>query len=343
MHPILVDPSTENAYYLAEISKWAGDTRIHPTIRDFAKLIMNSRKRKSFAKWRKGRHWTLWNYDVAKNSALSNDLIAGTFDAELHYGASTLLIPGPLIDDTMDLQTSLELNEIGAANAVDKDAEFGNYFILTPNAILDKQLRDGLTEFMAGSKSRLNVLKFKFLNLRNATMDVLEAYSDFYARLAEIREQRRNTIFCVLENDCQAFVSATVCFDLISTSMTGYDRPPRGRAKSGYGDLFSANALAHIKFEKYKEVYVNNGEKPLCEHNICQKIDPRTVSKDVWYAHRRRDYVLCMEDLMVKVAHYIGAQSVEQAREDVTNSYMGPLKRLIPTQWGGPLTTFPTP
>jgi hypothetical protein len=332
-HPMILDPSTDSAYYLSDMSKWAQDERIHPTIRAFAQLVMKSRKRKNFGKWRKGKYSTLWNYDVAGDSALSNDLIAGTFDAELHYGTSTLLVPGPLIDNLEDLQTSLDLNRIGVANAVDKDAEFGNYFILTANAILDRELRETLTEFVAATKVRLNVFKFKFLNLRNATMDVLDAYADMYSRLAEIREKRRDKIFCVLENDCQAFVSAAVCFDFVSTSMTGYDRYPRGKAKRGYGDLFSANALAHIKFEKYREVYVSNGEKPLCDHRICQTIDPRTVSKEVWYAHRRREYVLCMEDLLTKLVNYISSQNIEQARQDVTNSFMSPLKKLIPTQW----------
>jgi hypothetical protein len=342
-HAILIDPAVENAYYLSEISKWAEDDRIHPTIRNFARLVMKSKQHKMFRKWRKGKYWTLWNYDVARDPSLSNDLVAGTFDAELHYGSSTLLVPGPLIDDLVDLQTAFDLNEIGVANAVDKDAEFGNYFTLAADAILDKELRNTLTEFMAGSKVRLNVLKFKFLNLRAATMDILDAYADLYRRLAEIRERKKDKVFCVLENDCQAFVSAIVCFDLVSTSMTGYDRYPRGKAKEGYGGLFSANELAHIKFEKYKEVFVNNGERPLCDHKPCQKVDPRSVSKKVWYAYRRKDYILCMDDLMTKIANYIRDRSVEQARQDVTNSFMGPLRKLIPTDWESPPAKYPMP
>lgn len=340
-HPIIVDPSTDDMYYLPEISKWAKDDRIHKQLRDFAKLIIRGKKRKNFGKWRKGQHWTLWNYDVARKSAMSNDLVAATFDVELHYGASTLLVPGPLIDHESDLETACELNEIGAANAVDKDAEFGNYFILTATAVLDEELRHRLTEFIAASKVRLNVLKFKFLNLRNATMDVLDAYADLYSRLAEIRERRKDTVFGVLENDCQAFISATVCFDLVSTCMTGYDRYPRGKSPEGYGGIFNANQLDHMKFEKFKSVYVRNGEKPLCDHAICQSIDPRSVSKETWYAYRRKDYVLCMDDLMSKDENYISTRTIENARQDVINSFLNPLKKLIPTNWNTPVSVFP--
>ena len=342
-HPIIVDPSTDDAYYLAEMRKWKNDSLIHPTIRDFAKLILDNRKRQNPDKWRKGHYWTLWNFELAKNPAKSNDLIVKTFDAELHYGSSTLLVPGPLIDDVTGLQTAIEFNETGEANAVGKDADFGNYFILTANAILDREVRESLSEFIAGSKVRLNFLKFKFLNLRNASMDMLEAYADFYSRLAEIREGRPDTVLGVFENDCQAFVSATVCFDFVSTSMTGYDRYPRGRAKEGYGGIFSARDLAHMKFAKYKEAYVNNGEKPLCEHVVCRNIDPRTVSKAAWYGTRRQDYVLCMEDLMTKVVNYVWDGNIEQTKQDVTNSYMSPLKNIIPSRWGDSSIPLPTP
>ena len=342
-YPVLVDPSTDDAYYLAEIRKWSKDSLIHPTIRDLAQLIIENRKRKNPDKWRKGRYWTLWNYDLAKSPARSNDLVVRTFDVELHYGASTLLTPGPLIDDMTDLETAIEFNEIGEANSVGKDAEFGNYFILTSNAIVDKQLRDILSEFIAGSKVRLNLLKFKYLNLRNASMDVLEAYSDLYSRLAEIREARPDMALGVLENDCQAFVSATVCFDFVSTSMTGYDRYPSGRAKEGFGGLFSVRDLSHMKFAKYKEAYVNNGEKPLCDHIVCQNIDPRTVSKAIWSSVRRRDYPLCMNDLMSRISNYVWDQGIEQARQDVTSSFMSPLKSLIPTRWGDSRAPMLTP
>jgi len=342
-YPIVVDPSMEDTYYLSEISKWDREDLIHPKIREFARMIAKGRKRSNFGKWRKGQYWTLWNYDIARKSALANELVAATFDAELHYGTSTLLVPGPLIDDETDLETACELNDIGAANAVGKDAEFANYFILAAKAILDEKLRYKLADYIGGSKVRLNILKFKLLNLRTATIDLLEAYADFYSRLAEIREQRKDMVFCALENDCQAIVSATVCFDLVSTSMTGYDRIPRGRAEAGYGGIFNANELTHLKFEKYRAMYVKNGEKPLCDHEVCGKIDPRIVSKEAWYATRRKHYPLSMNDLCSKTANYIFSGDVENARQDVINSYLNPLKKLIPRSWDSSMSVFPTP
>ena len=187
-------------------------------------------------------------------------------------------------------------------NALDKDAEFANYLVLSSDAILDRELRNTLGEFLASSLVNLNVLKFKYLNLRNASIESLRAYADFYRRLAEIREQRKEKVFCsFLENDCQAYVSAAVAFDLVSTSMTGYDRYPRGRAKKGLGGIFSTDELSHIRFETYKEAFLNNGEKALCDHRPCQSIDPRTVTLPVWSATIRKHYVLSLPDLFMKL------------------------------------------
>jgi len=332
-HPIIIDPATEHMYYLAELGKWATDERIHPKIREFANGLFKARKRKTSRVWRKERNLTLWNYDMIKDPALEHDVISGFFDAELHYGSCALLAPGPLVTDIADLETAIEINKLAKTDAIDKDAEFANYLIVASDAILDKALRESLADFLARSPVDLNFLKFKFLNLRYARRRLLKAYVDFYRRLAEIREQNKEKVFCVLENDCQAYVSAAVAFDLVSTSMTGFDRYPKGKSVEGFGGLFSVSELAHIEFEEYKEAYVNNGERPLCDHKPCQHIDPRTVTKSAWYAVRRKDYALCMNDLMTRIENYVRDSNIEMARQDVTNSFMSPLKELIPTHW----------
>ena len=138
-HPIIIDPATEYLYYLSNLGKWAKDEQVHPKIREFANRLLKMSKRKRSRTWRKERNLTLWNYDLGKDLNLEHDVISGLFDAELHYGASTLLAPGPLINDISDFETATKINELATADALDKDAEFGNYFILTSDAILDKR------------------------------------------------------------------------------------------------------------------------------------------------------------------------------------------------------------
>lgn len=89
---------------------------------------------------------------------------------------------------------------------------------------------------------------------------MLTEYSDLYRRLAEIREQKKEKVFLALESGGQAFVSAAVAFDLVSTSMTGVDRHPRGKAKRGAGGIFETRELTQITFDTFNEAYVNNGE-----------------------------------------------------------------------------------
>jgi hypothetical protein len=55
--------------------------------------------------------------------------------------------------------------------------------------------------------------------------------ADLYRRLAEIREQNKEKVFVAFQNGEHAFVSAAVAFDLVSTSMTGLDARPRGKAR----------------------------------------------------------------------------------------------------------------
>jgi hypothetical protein len=342
-HPIIIDPASESTYYMSDLGKWTKDEQIHPKLRSLAEKLVKAKKRNISRKWRKGQNWTLWNYDVSRDPKLRHDLISSTFDLELHYGASVLLAPGPLIYDEVNLETAIEINELAVNDALDKDAEFANYLILSGDAILDKAVRKAIGDFLASTPIHLNVLKFKFLNLRNASIEYLRAYADFYRRLAEIREQRREKIFCALENDCQAFVSATVAFDLISTSMSGYDRYPRGRAKKAFGNIFISEELSHIKHETYTEAYVNNGERALCNHSPCQNVDPRTAPRSAWSAMTKKHYVLSLSELMAKISNYAIDHNIEQAAQDVINSYMSPLKKLIPTNWESPPALYSAP
>ena len=225
-------------------------------------------------------------------------------------------------------------------DATGKNAELGNYFIFQPSMLESERIRNQIIDFIVKSPTRLNVFKFKFVRLNGAGPAMLEGFAEFYERLAEIREQQSEKVFMVLENGEQAFASAAVAFDFVSTSMTGFDSDRGGKA-AGLGSLIDYRKKVSIKIGAVQRAYRNNDNHPSCNHSVCQPVSPINASKDVWYKIRRQHYVLTMDDYMADISRYINEGNIEQARRDLINSHLSILKELVPTNWGQPAMPVP--
>ena len=136
-------------------------------------------------------------------------------------------------------------------------------------------------------------------------------------------------MFVALENGYQVFPFAAVAFDIVSTSMTGYD----GDSAYGhgeYGSWFDPELMVHVPFEDLGKICRNNHNRLPCGHSMCQSIDIATIDADSWNTYRRKHYVLTMNDYMMMIQKAIRDRKIELAREKLINSDISRLKRLIP-------------
>jgi hypothetical protein len=339
--PIVIDPATEYLYYRKHMPKWAALTNLPESLRKYlARCRSDLKYKKSEQKRLRKQHWQLWNQQIADHPDLEHELIGYFFDTELAFESATLLPPVPIVDSELDLETTFEMNRLALMDATGRNAEQGNYFIVQPSMIESEHIRNLLVDFVANSPVRLNVFKFKYMSLRGAGAGLLDGFAALYERLAQVREQQPQKVFMVLENGEQVFPSAAVCFDFVSSSMTGFDFD-RGGKSEGKGGLWDYRKKVNIKIDAVERAYRNNDNKPSCNHSVCQSVSPITASLGVWYKIRRQHYVFTMDDFMADLARYVSEANIEQARRDLINSHLSVLRELVPTNWGHPAMPVP--
>lgn len=339
--PIVVDPSTEYLYYRKHMSKWQNLSRPPETLRKYlAQCRVDLKYRKSEQKRLRKHHFQFWNDTIADHPKVEHELIGYFFDLELASESATLLPPVPVADSELDLETTFEINRLAIMDATNRSAQLGNYFIVQPSLIESEHNRKLIVEFLARSPTLLNVFKFKYVNLRGAGAGLLDGFAELYERLAEIRESQPEKVFMILENGEQIFPSAAVCFDFVSSGMTGFDFDRGGRAE-GKGGLWDYRKKVNIKIDSVERAYKNNDNRPLCNHSVCQPVNPITSGLETWYRIRRQHYVLTMDDFMADIARYITESNIDQARRDLINSHLSGLRELMPTNWGQPAMPVP--
>src|SRR3972149_3322161 len=135
-----------------------------------------------------------------------------------------MLPPVPLITDDTMLEICLQINSIGVSIGAKREAAFANYFVLPSRKVADRSTVSTILEYVRKSPALVNVFKFKYQNLSaSGNRGQLNGYRDFLQEITLLRGTNRNRLFAVLDNGYQAFASATVAFDIVSTSITGFD------------------------------------------------------------------------------------------------------------------------
>jgi len=154
----------------------------------------------------------------------------------------------------------------------------------------------------------------------------LKAYGDLMQELSLLKEKDKNKVFITLDNWHQVFPSAVVAFDVVSTSMTGYDYD----ADYGHGEYGSWYDPELMNQVPWKDVKKHFGNGLPCSHEVCRSIDVRTIDADEWNVKRRIHYVQTMNDFMVMIKDAIRDRKIELAIDKLINSDISRLKKLIP-------------
>lgn len=146
-----------------------------------------------------------------------------------------------------------------------------------------------------------------------------------------IREKNPNKIYITLENWFQCFVSACYGFDIVSSSMHGFDRDS-GYGTNTYGSWFDPDLMYYVPFEVFKNKIIKNNQNRIpCYCSVCKQISNiEEVDRNSWNLLRREHFVLTMNDYMRMIRQAIDDRNIELAREKIVNSDISGLKNLIP-------------
>jgi hypothetical protein len=329
---LVIDPATEYLFYEPCLPRWIDDLSLPAPIVGYARRCKTQKERldsSEYSKWKEAHHTLFWN-EMSEDAASRNRMIGEVFDLELRYRSTILLPPVPLVRSQRQMNVSIQINEVAHGISAGRSAEFASYFIIQQGMLDDEESVDELLKYLRNTQTRITVLKFKYLNLTNpGRISHLVAYRDFLQQLSFLKETNKDRVFIVLENGYQVFPSATVAFDIASTSMTGYDGDSQ-YGQGEYGAWFDPEQMVHVPFKDLKKICRNNHNRLPCAHDTCGNIDIATIDPDSWNRVRRKHYVLTMNDYMTMIAKAIKDKKIELAIDKLINSDISRLKKLIP-------------
>jgi len=175
------------------------------------------------------------------------------------------------------------------------------------------------------------IIKFKNLDLWNPGRIVQrENYKKLMDAMYETRKKNPNKLYIALENWYQSFPSACYGFNIVSTSMHGYDRDSEF-GKNARGSWFDPDVMWYIPYNDLKKLIKNNENRLPCSCSVCRSIPSLDkIDIDSWNMLRREHYVLTMNEYMRMIKQAIEDKNIELAREKLANSELSGLKNLIP-------------
>lgn len=241
-----------------------------------------------------------------------------------------MLPPVPLITGERLLEIAIQINRVATGIGAKRDATFANYFILPSRMLANRAMISTMLEFVRKSRALANAFKFKYLDLSGGPIrNQLNGYRDFLQEIALLRQKEPTRAFLVLDNGYQAFASAAVAFDVVSTSITGQDLEG-GFGHSPYGWWFDPEEMIHISFEDTLQVYHNSGNMLPCGHAVCRTLDLDSITPEDWNVARRRCYFLTMCRYMTEIGDAISDRKIELAFDKLNRSDLVRLRKLIP-------------
>jgi hypothetical protein len=345
----LVDPATEYLDFEFHFDKFIKlAEKVHFPQQVMAYLHLKDRRRKNststdYKKWKDQAYKHFW-YDLDRERRRLNDLITEYFDLEAKFETKILVPPMPLVDNEGLLDITLRINDMSKALAVDR-GECATYFLLSKSILREPKILAKIVEYMKCDPATLTLFKFKNLTLwEPGVFTEREAFRELMYEISEIKKDKPQKLFMLLEGSYQCFPSASYGFDLVSSSLRLLDIDSAYGENSGYGGYFNEDNLWNAKYSDIPEIMSNNGGHLPCPCHICRSIthddkkkelqfNGKKITQEEWSQYRREHNLFVMNSLMKMINRAITEKQIELVRHKIGNSELGNLKTLIPQHY----------
>lgn len=336
---VFIDPSLEYLLYEFYSGKFP---RILRKIREGNKLDIlfdyleerderkdEFEKRSDYQLWKRAFHKKFWHL-LDRDQAERNRFVGDFLDLETMCGADVLIPPVPIVDSEGMLDVAMRINELTRAIAP-RTKPYATYLLLQKGVLRNDALVKRIIGILKADPTQLTIVKIKNLDLWNSGQLVQkESYRKLMDTMLEIRKENSSKIYLAWENWYQCFVSACYGFDIVSSSMHGFDRDSEFGTNT-YGSWFDPELMYYVTFDNLKKIVKNTGNRLPCYCSACKQIpNLEDVKRDAWYHLRREHYVLTMNEYMRMIRQAIEERNTELAREKILNSDVSGLKDLIP-------------
>jgi hypothetical protein len=338
----IIDPATEYLLYEFHAGRFLRTLRRIKKPKQLDVLIKyleerNAKKEQlkndviEYEAWKKAAHKKFW-YDLDRNPLERGRFVGDYLDLETMCGSGISIPPVPIVDSEGMLDIALRINRLAKAIAP-RTKPYATYLLLQKSVLRNDALVDKIIEYMKADPTQLTIIKIKNLDLWSAGLvRQREAYRKLMDTMCEIRKKNPSKLYMALENWFVSFASACYGFDIVSTSMHGYDRDSEYGTNTR-GSWFDPDLMYYVPFEDLETIVHNNGNRLPCYCSICKQIvSLENIERDAWNMLRREHYVLTMNEYMRMISQAIKEQNIELAIDKLSNSEVSRLKTLIPRE-----------
>jgi len=338
----IIDPATEYLLYEFHAGRFLRTLRKIRKQRQLDVLIKYLEERYAkkehlknnvieYEAWKKAAHKKFW-YDLDRNALERGRFVGDYLDLETMCGSGISIPPVPIVDSEGMLDIALRINRLAKAIAP-RTKPYATYLLLQKSVLRNDALVNKIIEYMKADPTQLTIIKIKNLDLWSAGLvRQREAYRRLMDTMCEIRKKNPSKLYMALENWFVSFASACYGFNIVSTSMHGYDRDSEYGTNTR-GSWFDPDLMYYVPFEDLETIVHNNGNRLPCYCSICKQIESlENIERDAWNMLRREHYVLTMNEYMRMISQAIKEQNIELAIDKLSNSEVSRLKTLIPRE-----------
>jgi len=346
----LIDPSLEYLFYEAHSKQLASTPYLPIVMTQFFEKIENKRETmdtKDFKNWRRGFHSKFW-HELDKNRRIRNEMVGEFLDTQMEKKVDFAIPPVPFATNESLFDIAISINRISREliRANYETAEkCANYFvmptwILTRKESVKEYILTKLIDYIEKVPAKLNILKFKYLNIGQNRIIEREEMKILLRKIAEIKEAQPERLFMLLEAGIYASPMAALGFDIVSTSLTSHDGD-FGFSTERRGQWFDIKEMVPRSIKDVWTMYKNGDNNLPCYCSACKNMSEKlknvsnyqAIDTDEWNLFRREHYCLLMNELMRQTDQAIKEKQIELYSEKLINSELALLKDLIPRNY----------
>jgi hypothetical protein len=145
-------------------------------------------------------------------------------------------------------------------------------------------------------------------------------------------DKKDERVFVLLEAGLQLYAAAAGGFDIVSTSISGFDgdwifRP--NDKKDTINGWFDMDKL-FFRNDRFIRKKLENGGFKHKDCPACKSITDYESAKRDWHDKKRIHYLVCLNQLFSRLYGYIDDQRIELAKTDIARSEVSNLKNILP-------------
>lgn len=339
---IFIDPALEYLLYEFHAKKFVNAIKNLKAAKQLNGLMQYLEERdakkdevseKEYENWKKAFHKKFW-YDLDRKQQERNKFVGDYLDIEVLCGTEVILPPVPIVDSEGMFDIAKRINEFTKTIAP-RTIPCATYLLFQKALLSNDSLVDRVIAYLQADPTQLTVIKIKNLDLWiPGYVRQRENYRKLMDAMYKIRQSNPQKIFMILESWYVSYASACYGFNIVSSSMHGFDRDS-DYGTNTYGSWFDPELMYYIPFDDLKEKVLKNTHNHVmpCYCSVCKGIKNLSlVSKDDWYRLRREHYALTMNEYMKMISKAITDKTIELTAQKLVDSQLALLQTLIPRQ-----------